>query len=570
MDDSSATVGTSRRKGLGEMLVEVGMLSSEQLERALDLQAKNNCKLSEILLEQKMVTGEDMAMALSLQLNMPLIDLKLHIVDPDTLRLVPERTARKHTLIPLDVVANSLVVVMADPGDIRAIEDVAAQSKMRIEPAVGIPSDIQEAINLNYKVSGEIEKEMSQFAPRPESTESPTASISEDIVAQTPIVRTVDLLIAQALKQRCSDIHIEPQEDRLRVRYRIDGVLRDAMSLPTTTLEPLVSRVKIMADMNITEKRRPQDGMFPVRVEGKDADVSVATYETAYGETVVMRLLDKSFSLFELPELGFLPDSLKKYREILTSPFGMILITGPTGSGKTTTLYASIGELDRKERNIITIEDPIEYRFADIKQTQVNIKAGLTFATGLRALMRLDPDVILVGEIRDTDTAKTAVQAALTGHLVLSSIHANDTVGVLFRLMDLGVEPFLISSALVGVVAQRMIRRICPHCRERYTPPEDQLHAYSLEFGDDTPTFFHGFGCNLCGDTGYLKRTGVFEILRLSADIRRLLLAGAGPDELRAQALQEGMITLRHDGMLKVKEGGTTVQEVMRNVFSIG
>ncbi len=569
MDKMTILTRTVLRKGIGEMLVEAGRITADQLEKALGLQLKQNRKLGQILVEQGLVTPEDIATALSIQLNMPFIDLKLHMVQPNALRLIPEQTARKHTLIPLDIIGDSLLVVMADPGDIRAIEDVSAQAKMRIQPAVGIPAEIHEAIDLNYKALGEIERQIEQFAPPPGPFEESEALVSRDIIAQAPVVRTVDLLIAQALKERASDIHIEPQEDRVRIRYRVDGALHDVMSLPLGTLGPLVSRMKILAGMNITEQRRPQDGQFSIAGEGWEADIRAATYETAYGETVVLRILNKSLSLFSLPELGFLPEALKKYRDMLKIPYGMILVAGPTGSGKTTTLYASINQLDRNERNIVTIEDPIEYHFIDIKQTQVNPKAGLTFAIGLRAIMRLDPDIILVGEIRDSDTARTAIQAALTGHLVLSSIHANDAVGVLFRLIDLGVEPYLISSALVGIVAQRMVRRICPHCRETYQPSIEESIAYEQEMGQHQANFYHGAGCNLCANTGYLGRTGVFEVLPLSEDGRRLLLEGASAVDIKAQALREGMVTLRRDGMLKVKDGITTPHEVLRNVFSI-
>jgi len=561
---------TTLRKRLGEALVETGQITAEQLEEALKLQQKQGRKLGEILIEQGLLTPEGMAAALSLQLNMPIIDLKLHVVQPNALRLVSEKLARKHTLVPLDVIDDSLVVVMADPGDIRATEDVAAQAKMRVQPAVGIPAQIQEAIDLNYKAQGEIEKQVKQFPSAPRPRAETAAAITGDTVAQTPVVRTVDLLIAQALKARASDIHIEPQQNRVRIRYRVDGILHDAMSLPLSTLEPLLSRVKILAEMDISEHRQAQDGQFSFEAEGREADIRAATCETEYGETIVLRVLDKSLPLFTLSELGFLPDTLKKYQDMLSSPYGMILVAGPTGSGKTTTLYASINQLDRNERNIITIEDPVEYRFTDIKQTQINPKAGITFVTGLRALMRLDPDIILVGEIRDADTARIAVQAALTGHLMLSCIHANDAVGVLFRLMDLGVEPYLICSALVGVVAQRIIRRICHHCREPYQPSTEERIAYEEVIGQEQTQFYHGTGCNFCAGTGYLTRTGVFEVLPLSEEIRRLLLKGASAGDIKAQALKEGMVSLRHTAMLRVREEVTTVQEVQRNFSSIG
>lgn len=571
MDSGKETrANTSTRERLGWMLLETGRITPEQLEKALELQQERDGKLGDILVEQGLATPEDIAVALSLQLNLPIIDLKRHTVQPDALRLIPERTARKHTLVPLDVVDDSLVVVMADPSDLRAIDDISAQSKLRIQPAVGNPIDIQEAIDLNYKARGEIEQQVSQFPSAPMPEAGAESSASDERVAQTPVARTVELLIVQALKARASDIHIEPQENRVRMRYRVDGVLQDAMSLPLNTLEPLLSRLKIMADMDIAERRRAQDGQFSFEVAGREADIRVATYDTVNGETMVLRILDKSLPLFALSELGFSADALKKYQDMLGSPYGMILVAGPTGSGKTTTLYASTNSLDRNERSIVTIEDPIEYRFEDIKQTQVNPKAGATFAAGLRAIMRLDPDIILVGEIRDTETARIAVQASLTGHLVLSSVHANDAVGVLFRLIDLGIEPYLVCSALVGVMAQRMVRRICRHCQEPYEPSSDEHKAYVNELGQEPARFYHGIGCNLCGDTGYLGRTGILEVLPLSEEIRRLLLRGAGAGEIREEALEQGMVSLRKVGMLKVREGVTTPYEVLRNSFSIG
>jgi general secretion pathway protein E len=322
--------------------------------------------------------------------------------------------------------------------------------------------------------------------------------------------------------------------------------------------------------MNIAERRRPQDGHFAVSVDGKDVDIRVATADTSWGEMTVLRVLDKSVSAMTLSDLGFLPDSLETYSRLIRSPFGMILASGPTGSGKTTTLYATINQLDSRGRNIITIEDPVEYRFANINQMQVNPQANITFAGGLRATMRLDPDVILVGEVRDRETASIAIQAALTGHLVLSTVHANDAVGALFRLMDLGVEPFLITSAMVGIIAQRLVRRVCPHCRALREGTKEEQLAYEGEMGEKRTRFYHGGGCNYCALTGYYGRMGVYEILVMSEEIRRLVLKGASTDTIKAQAVREGMVTMWRDGMLKVKEGLTTPSEVMRNVFVIG
>jgi general secretion pathway protein E len=568
MESDKGEIATAKatRKSLGEMLIEQHLISVEQLDNALELQQREGGKLSEILVKQGLVKAEELAVVLSVQLNVPLIDLKRHMIQPNALRLIPEDMARKHTLIPLDVVGDSLVVVMADPEDIHTIEDIKARAKMRVEVALGIPSDIERAINLNYRSSGEIQKQVDQFAPSPVAE----AKVTSELMARTPIAQTLDLLVTQAVRDRASDVHIEPREDRLRIRYRIDGILHDMFSLPMSAHTPLVSRVKILADMNIAEQRRPQDGQFSIKVGDKDVDIRAATLETACGERVTLRILDKSLSLFTLPELGLLPEALRKYHALLKSPFGMILVGGPTGSGKTTTLYASISQLGENERNILTIEDPIEYRFIDINQTQVNTKAGLTFAGGLRAIMRHDPDIILVGEIRDKDTATTAIQAALTGHLVLSSIHANDAVSVLFRLLDLGVEPYLVSSTLVGIVAQRMIRRTCTHCRAPYQPSAEEQIAYEEEIKQLPTTFYGGAGCNLCANTGYRGRTGLFELLIMSEAIRRMLLSNTSAGEIKTQALKEGMITMKRDGMMKVKEGITSVSEVLRSVFSIG
>jgi general secretion pathway protein E len=444
------------------------------------------------------------------------------------------------------------------------LEDLKTQARMAIQSAVGILSDIREAINRNYRASGEIEEQISRAAP-----EAVEEAVTPDLIAQTPIVRTLDLLIAQAVRDRASDIHLEPQERNLRVRYRIDGILHEVQILPLSVHPPLVSRLKVMAGMNIAERRRPQDGQFSIRVEEKEVDFRVATSDSAHGEMVVLRVLDKSLSLLALTELGFLPEALERYSQMLRTPFGMILVGGPTGSGKTTTLYASVNQLDRGERNIVTIEDPIEYHFEGVNQIQVNPRADITFAGGLRAIMRLDPDVILVGEIRDDDTARMATQAALTGHLVLSSIHANDALGVLFRLLDLGVEPFLISSALVGAVSQRMVRRVCPHCRSLSEVPPDERQVYELELGEGPEKLYYGAGCNSCANTGYLGRTGVFEVLMLSEELRRMLLRGASAGEMKAQAISEGMAPMRRSAMLKVQQGITTPYEVIRNIFTI-
>jgi general secretion pathway protein E len=342
------------------------------------------------------------------------------------------------------------------------------------------------------------------------------------------------------------------------------------MTLPLSAHAPLLSRIKILADMNIAERRRPQDGQFSVTVDGKEIDIRAATAESVWGEMATLRVLDKSLSVLALSELGFLPDVQRIYEQVLKTPYGMVLISGPTGSGKTTTLYASVNRLDRQARNVMTIEDPIEYRFGDINQIQVNPLADITFATGLRAIMRLDPDVILVGEIRDTETARTAVHAALTGHLVFSSVHANDAVGALFRLLDLGIEPFLITSALVAVAAQRLVRRVCPHCRTLAPASEEEAVAYESEMGERRSEFYYGAGCNFCAYTGFLGRTGVFEVLVMTEELRYSLLAKNSVSEIKAQAIKQVMVPMRRDGMLKARDGITTPVEVLRSVFVLG
>ncbi|MFQ5812021.1 MAG: ATPase, T2SS/T4P/T4SS family [Anaerolineae bacterium] len=502
--------------------------------------------------------------------GLPRVDLKRHEVQPGALRLIPEAIARRWDLIPLRIEGNALVVAMADPNNLYAIEDIRACSRMEVKVLRAALMDIRGAINLHYRAVSEIEKQISHIITTVPAWEEAEERISPDLIAQAPVVRAVNLLVAQAVKDRASDIHVEPQQDHLRVRYRIDGILHETLSLPLSVHGPLVSRVKVLADMNIAERRRPQDGHLTMSVDGQDVDIRVATADTSWGEMAVLRVLDKSISVMDLPELGFLSDSLKTYRKLIQSPFGMILASGPTGSGKTTTLYASINQLDAEERNIITIEDPIEYRFANINQMQVNPQASVTFASGLRATMRLDPDVILVGEIRDKETANIAIQAALTGHLVLSTVHANNAVGALFRLMDLGIEPFLLTSAVVGIVAQRLARRVCPHCRVLREAPEEERLIYEDEIGEKRDKFYYGEGCNFCALTGYHGRMGVYEILVMSEEIRRLLLGGASADEIKAQAIKEGMVPMWRDGMLKVKEGLTTPYEVLRNVFVLG
>lgn len=556
-------IPSKTKRGLRQILIESGLVTSEQLKEIAE--AEDDTKLGQLLVERGVITAQQLTTVTG-QPNSPPVNLNTYLIQPEALQLIPEWVARKYNVIPLAITSDALQVAMATADNILTLEALTVWAQMRIEPVAAAANEIQQALNRNYNAYHEIEEQLSNDVSALPETE---VRVPAEAITGAPVVRALNLIIDQSIKSRASDIHIEPEEGRLRVRFRIDGVLHETISLPLSARAPLISRLKILANMNIAD-HRPQDGQFSLKVRGREIDVRVATIATAYGEMAVLRILDKSFALLSLSELGFLPGSLEQYERLLKSPFGMTLISGPTGSGKTTTLYASINSLDCKGRNVITIEDPIEYRFKDINQIQVNPRAGLTFAAGLRSVMRHDPDVILVGEIRDRETAEIAVQAALTGHLVLASVHANDSVGSLFRLLDLGVEPFLVSSALIGGVAQRMLRRVCPHCGRPASAPMEAQLAYAKEMDEERTEFSYGSGCNSCTLTGYLGRVAAFEILSMSDEIRRLLLTGASTAEIRAQAKKEGMVSMSRDAMLKVKAGITTPCEVMRSVFSIG
>ena len=484
---------------------------------------------------------------------------------PEALRLIPEVVARRYNAIPLTISNRTLEVAMADPSDIFALEAFAAHSRMRVKPIPASPRDVRDAIDFNYKAYGEIEQQISRISVPVEATDE---KLALSAVTDTPLVQALNLIIEEAVKARASDIHIEPQEDRVRIRYRIDGTLQDMMSVPVSAHRALISRVKILGGMNIADHFRPQDGQFSTKAKGREIDFRVATAPTVHGERATLRLLDKTMATLGLSELGLLPDSLAKFENMLNVPYGMILVSGPTGAGKTTTLYAAINSLDTMSRNVITIEDPAEYRFKDINQIQINPQAGITFASGLRSILRLDPDVILVGEIRDAETASIATQAALTGHLMLSSVHANDVAGVLARLLDLKVEPFLIASGVVGIIAQRMVRRICPDCSRLMEASTVEQMAYEKEMGERQAKFLYGTGCKSCAHTGYLGRTGIFEILTMSDAIGTMVCNHATASAIRTQALADGMITMMNDGMRKVKAGITTPSEVLRSAYA--
>ena len=561
------TLTNNKPKGtLGESLVQMQVITAEQLHEAQEKQKEQGGKLSEILVNLGFVKVEELASFLSIMWNVPLIDLKSHVIQPEALALIPEDLARRHVFIPLHIIGDSLMVVMADPDDYIAIGDIFTKTNMKIQVAFANAADIRRTIDIYYRATDEIQEKVNEFLPADAGEREALA----DFNVETPITESLDLLIEQAIRDRASDIHLEPQENRLRIRYRIDGVLYDMNSVPISVHAELASRIKILAEMDVTRSKQAQDGQFSMKIGEKDIDIRVSTTDTIHGERITLRLLDKSVSLFTLPELGFLPDTLKKYQALLHYPFGMILVGGPTGSGKTTTLYTSINEIDRKKHNIMTIEDPVEYQFQDISQSQLDLKAGITFANGLRAMLRQDPDVILVGEIRDKETAITAVQAALTGHLVFSSIHANDVISMIMRLIDLGIESGLVASTLIALLAQRMVRRICSNCRVNTTPTAVQKEIYYKEMQQELSSVYKGSGCHLCGHTGYHGRIGIFEMLIMREEIQKMLINNAGIGELREQAIRDGIYTMKRDGLLKVKEGITTFEEVMTSIFTLG
>ena len=503
------------------------------------------------------VTTEDGAQAIEgksgARDGFSVVDLKKYQVQREALRLIPEEMARKYDVMPLRIERGYLVVAMSRPENLYTVDEIQNHARMPIQPWRAASMDIQAAINLHYRAKTEIEKEIEQL-----SSADP---------ARVPAGRIMDLLIAGAVKDRASDIHIEPQQDSLRIRYRIDGRLHNKLSLPLNVHAPLLSRLKVLANMDTTERRRSQDGQLTVSVDGQDVNIRATTVNAARGEVAVLRVVEQTWSAMDIADVGFLPDSLERYRDLIQSRSGLVLITGPAGSGKGTTLYASINCLNVEERNIVTIENPIEHYFEGVKQIQVNPQIDLTFASGLQTIMRLDPDVILVGTIADAESAMAAIEAALSGPLVLSSVHANTATGALFRLFDLGVEPFLVSSSVLGVVNQRLVRRVCPHCASLREAPEEERLAYEREMGEARTQFYYGAGCKSCADTGYLGRTGIFEVLKMSGEIKRMLMGGVRGKDIKDQAVKEGMTTLQRAAMLKVKEGLTTPQEVLRNIF---
>ncbi len=541
-------------------MVSASLATAKHDDRALLEQKKVGKRLGEVLIGLGYIADVQMARILGQQLGIPFVDLKNVRIEPEVVKTVPEALARRHRILPTVVKGGTLTIAMADPLDVFAVDEIRRVSRMPIETVAVTEKDLVKAYDKLYRVTGAMEDVIRDIGTITQAEDERVTAL-EAMAEETPVVKLVNLVITQAVRDRASDIHIEADADTLRVRYRVDGILHEVMTPPKHMLAGLISRVKILSHMDIAEKRIPQDGRFPVEVEGRQLDVRSSTMPTLHGEKVVLRLLEKTEGLPPLTALGFLDDTLAVFTKMIRRPYGFILATGPTGSGKTTTLYSALRSISTIEKNIITIEDPIEYNLRLINQVQVNPKAGLTFANGLRSILRQDPDIIMVGEIRDLDTAAIATHAALTGHLVLSTLHTNEAVGAVARLIDMGVEPFLIASSLVGVIGQKLIRKVCPHCRETYADSPLPL----AEAGVKVPVeLVRGRGCAECKFTGYLGREGLFELLPITEGIKRLIIRKATASELRQAAVQEGFRTMRDEGIEKVLSGITTLDEVIR------
>jgi len=552
---------------LGQVLLESKLITKKQLDEVLALQqAGDDRRLGTILIDQELITAESLALALSIHLNLPFADLSQQTINPELTRIVPENVARKYQLIPVEISNGALVVVMEDPTDIAVLGEISALTGMNITPSVGVGMDIKSAIDLYYKANQEIEREVAEFSG---TVGDEDLLFEGSAILEDPVVRAVDMILQQAVRDRASDIHIVPDHESVRVRYRVDGMLSDALTLPSGSHYQLLSRIKVLAGMNIAERRRPQDGQFSDEIEGEETFFRVATSDTTWGEMATIRILGRTEAIINLDRLGMQPEIMEKFQKVIQSPFGMVLVAGPTGSGKTTTLYAALNQLDRFRYNIMTIEDPVEYNFAGISQIQVNRAAEITFASGLRGIMRLDPDKIMVGEIRDQETASSAVQASLTGHLVLSSIHANDAAGTFFRLTHLGIDKYLVNSSVLAFISQRLIRLSCPHCSKMVKPNREISKIYEKEMEEPLPGYRKGEGCSYCHQTGYLGRTGVFELLLVNNHLRQMFSSGASSTEIKAAAVEAGMITMLRDGFIKVKNGLTTPVEVLRTVYSV-
>jgi type IV pilus assembly protein PilB len=555
-------------KQLAEILIDMGLVTQEQLDQAQAEQTATGKRLGRILIDMGLVKEQDLVAALANQIGLRFVDLSDAAVDATASALLPEQVARKYRALPIGYEDEKLVVAMADPANLFALDDIRTITGMDVQPVVATAADIEAAIRKYSHFDESVETVVSEASAAAEDDVLELERLAQTAVDEGPIVKMVNLLITQAIGDRASDIHIEPTERDVRIRYRVDGVLHEVMRSPKNVQAGLISRLKVMADINIAERRIPQDGRISLTVGGKGVDLRVATLPTVYGEKVVIRVLDKSSVLLKLEDLGFLEEAYKSFEVAFHKPYGAILVTGPTGSGKSTTLYATLNQINSPDRNIITVEDPVEYRLAGINQVQVNNRAGLTFASALRSILRADPDVVLIGEIRDRETAIIAIEASLTGHLVLSTLHTNDAASSLPRLVEMGVEPYLAASAIDCVVAQRLLRKLCVKCKEPYKPDKTELQEVGFpEFIlDEIHELMRPVGCSACAKTGFRGRLGIYEIMPISEEIERMVVERDSSENIKRSALGDGMILLREDGLEKVRTGVTSIQEVLRVV----
>lgn len=543
---------------LGLFLVRAGVITGPQLADGLQVHKVTGLPLTKVLIELGYCKVGDILPKLARQLGIKYIDLSDYKLNVTAVAVVPEELSRRYSVLPVDFADGKLVLLMASPDNVLAIDDVQMASGYEVTPAVGIYDDIAAGINQYYSMADSLSDDLMSGAA--EDLDGVDA-VSED----GPVVKLINFIISQGVEGRASDIHVEPQEKDLRVRYRIDGVLHEAMKSPKRVQAAIISRLKIMASMDIAENRKPQDGRAAMSVKGRGVDFRVATLPTVYGERVCLRVLEKDSILLKLDDLGFLPNCLSRFQSAFSKPYGAILVTGPTGSGKSTTLYATLNVLNTEGKNIVTIEDPVEYRLPGINQVQINARAGLSFARGLRAILRASPDIVMVGEIRDHETAQIAIEAALTGHLVLSTLHTNDAPGAISRLTEMGIEPFLIASSIDCVQAQRLARRLCPKCKESYTADAELVEAMGVE-SDEPLTLYRPKGCPKCNNTGYKGRVGLYEVMLMSEAIEKLTVERATAEEIKRVAIEEGMLTLREDGISKVVQGHTSYEEILRVV----
>jgi type IV pilus assembly protein PilB len=551
---------------LGSLLIARGLLTPEQLDAALEEQQQTHRSLGRILIDKNLVTEAGLVSTLATQLGLEYVDVADYAVDPTATTLITDALARRYQALPIGWQDGRLLVAMADPSNVFAVDDIRTITGADVKMVVSTRASILAAIDKYHRLDTDAESISAQASSSFEAEDDLTSV--REVTEDAPIVKLVNMLITQAVQDRASDIHIEPGEHDLRVRYRIDGVLHEVMRPPKNIQAGIVSRLKIMADINIAERRVPQDGRISATIGGRGVDLRVATLPTVFGEKVVMRILDKSTALLRLDDLGFLPANLERFEQAYRQPYGTILVTGPTGSGKSTTLYATLNIVNEESKNVITVEDPVEYRLPGINQVQVNTKAGLTFAAALRSILRSDPDIVLVGEIRDRETATIAVEAALTGHLVLSTLHTNDASSTPTRLVEMGVEPFLVASALDCIVAQRLARRLCPKCRQAYQPSPAELIAagWHEDELDDLPELFRPVGCQACGKTGFFGRFALHEVLLVSEDVERLIVDRGHSEDIKKVATAQGMLTLRQAGLIQVRAGVTSVEEILRVV----